>query len=187
MVNAEGGIAAAASVLTSDVMGNLRAQELELIRRISELSTEIGERHPLMVTTQGELASVRSKMQDEVQRIVSDLSNEVAVAQARERELQASMSQLQGDAANLELAEVQLRDLTMEADANRELFGTFIARFREIIEQQELQEADATVMSAASVSAGSLASTGHVGHRDRLCRLDGAGRASRVRGGALGY
>ena len=52
-------------------------------------------------------------MQDEVQRIVPTSSNEVAVARARERELQNNMASLQGDAAKLELAGVELRDLTM--------------------------------------------------------------------------
>jgi polysaccharide biosynthesis transport protein len=154
MLETEGGVQAAALVLNSAVMADLRAQELQLTRRISELSAEMGERHPLMVTTQGELANVRQKMQDEVQRIISDLQNEVAVARARERELQNNMGALRGDAANLELAEVELRDLTMEADANRQMFGTFLTRFREIVEQQELQEADARIMSAASVPLG---------------------------------
>ncbi len=135
-------------------MANLRNQELELTRKISELSSEIGERHPLMVTTRGELANVREKMQDEVQRIISDLQNEVAVSRARERELNKNMASLQGDSANVEMAQIQLRDLTMDADANRELFATFLKRFNEIIEQQQLQEADATIMSAASIPIG---------------------------------
>jgi exopolysaccharide transport family protein len=151
MVNAEGGVLAASKVLNSPVMADLRSQELQLTRKVSELSSEIGDRHPQMVTTRGELANVREKMQDEVQRIISDLSNEVAVARARERELQNNMAALQSDAANVDLAGVELRDLTMEADANRQLFGTFLTRFREIVEQQELQEADAGIMSAASV------------------------------------
>ena len=151
MISAEGGVQAASQVLSSTLMTDLRAQELQLIRKISELSSDMGDRHPQMVTTRGELASVREKMQDEVQRIVSDLSNEVAVTRARERELQNNMSSLQGDAANLDMAEVELRDLTMEADANRQMFQTFLTRFHEIVEQQELQEPDARIMSPADV------------------------------------
>ena len=151
MLDTENGVAAAALVLNSPVMADLRAQELQLIRRTSELSSEMGENHPMMRTTQGELSTVREKMQDEVQRIISDLTNEVAVAKARERELQNNMAALQNDAADVDLAGVELRDLTMEADANRELFATFLTRFREIVEQQELQEADARIMSAANV------------------------------------
>jgi polysaccharide biosynthesis transport protein len=151
MVSAEGGVQAASQVLNSTVMSDLRAQELQLIRKISELSSDIGERHPQMVTTRGELASVRAKMQDEVQRIISDLSNEVAVTRAREGELKNNMAVLQGDAANVGMAEVELRDLTMEADASRQQFQTFLTRFREIVEQQELQEPDARIMSGAEV------------------------------------
>jgi polysaccharide biosynthesis transport protein len=154
MLNADGGVQAAALVMQSPVMADLRSQELQLIRKISELSADIGERHPQMVTTRGELATVREKMQDEVQRIISELTNEVTVTRARERELQKHMAALQSDSADLDLAEVELRDLTMEADANRQLFATFLTRFREIIEQQELQEADAKIMSAASVPVG---------------------------------
>jgi polysaccharide biosynthesis transport protein len=151
MLDAEGGVQAAAMVLSSPVMADLRSQELQLTRRISELSASLGERHPQMVTTRGELANVREKMQDEVQRIVSDLTNEVAVARARERELQANMDALQSAAADVDLAGVELRDLTMEADTSRELFQTMLTRFREVVQQQELQDADAKIMSAASI------------------------------------
>jgi succinoglycan biosynthesis transport protein ExoP len=151
MISAEGGVQAASQVLNSILMTDLRSQELQLIRKISELSSDMGDRHPQMVTTRGEFASVREKMQDEVQRIISDLSNEVAVTRARERELNNNMASLRGDAANLDLAEVELRDLTMEADSNRQMFQTFLTRFREIVEQQELQEPDARIMSPATV------------------------------------
>ncbi|HEX5077737.1 MAG TPA: polysaccharide biosynthesis tyrosine autokinase, partial [Geminicoccaceae bacterium] len=154
VLNTDGGSQAAVAVLGSPVMADLRAQELQLIRKISELSAEIGDRHPLMVTTKGELASVREKMQDEVQRIISELQNEVAVARAREKELQNNMASLQSDAADVDMAGVELRDLTMEADANRQMFATFLSRFREIVEQQDLQEADAKIMSAATVPIG---------------------------------
>jgi polysaccharide biosynthesis transport protein len=154
MISAEGGVQAASQVLNSTLMTDLRAQELQLIRKISELSSDIGDRHPQMVTTRGELASVREKMQDEVQRIISELTDEVAVTRARERELNNHMASLQGDAASLEMAEVELSDLTMEADANRQLFQTFLTRFREIVEQQELQEPDAKIMSPADVPTG---------------------------------
>ena len=48
MLDTENGVAAAALVLNSPVMADLRAQELQLIRRISELSSEMGEHHPMM-------------------------------------------------------------------------------------------------------------------------------------------
>ncbi len=151
LLNSQGGIGAAALVLTSPLMDSLRAQETQLMRQLADMSTTFGENHPQMVNTRAEIQSVRDKMKDEVQRIVQDDLNEVAVAKAREQELNNSMAKLQGDAARVDLAGVELRDLTRDADTNRELFQTFLTRFREIVEQQGLAEADAKIMSAADV------------------------------------
>ena len=174
LLNSPGGISAAAMVLTSPLMASLRDQETQLIRQLSEMSTVYGENHPQMVNTRASIQSVRAKMKDEVQRIIQDDANEVAVAKARERELNNNMAKLQSDAARVDLAGVKLADLTSEADTNRTLFQTFLTRFREIVEQQGLQEADAKILSAADVpGAPSHPKTGAV-HADRVRRLDGA-------------
>ena len=151
LLDTEGGVQAAALVLNSPVMADLRTQETELIRTLSEMSATYGENHPQMVNTRAQIGSIRDKMLDEVQRITGDLSNEVAVAKAREQELMNNMARLQADAARNDLASVELQGLTREAETNRELFQTFLTRFHEIVEQQELQQADARVLSSADV------------------------------------
>ena len=151
ILNGQGGVASAALVLNSPLMTSLRDQETQLIRQLSEMTTIYGENHPQMVNTRAEIQSVRDKMKDEVQRIVQDLANEVAVARARERELTSNMARLQGDAARVDLAGVELADLTREAETNRQLFQTFLTRFREIVEQQGLQEPDARILSPADI------------------------------------
>jgi capsular exopolysaccharide synthesis family protein len=145
------GIEAAAKVLSSPLMAELRVQETELLRRRSELSAEYGLRHPLMVNLQGELDSLHGKMADEVRRIIQDLENEVAVARAREQELQGSLAKVQSGATTIELAEVELRNLTRGAETNRKLLETFQTRFSQILQQQELQESDARIMSPADI------------------------------------
>ena len=151
LLDTEGGVAAAALILNSPVMADLRTQETELVRTLSEMSASYGENHPQMVNTRAQIASIRDKMLDEVQRITSDLSNEVAISKAREQELMNNMARLQADAARNDLAGVELQGLNREAETNRELFQTFLTRFHEIVEQQELQEADAKILSSAGV------------------------------------
>ncbi len=146
-----GGLKEAAKVLTSPLLAELRIQETSLVRRLSELSAEFGGNHPRMVNVRGELQTVRAKIEDEVRRVVQDLENEVAIAKAREVELQSSLNGIQGESSTVELAQVELRDLTLGAETNRQIFETFLTRFREIVEQQELQEADARIMSAADI------------------------------------
>jgi capsular exopolysaccharide synthesis family protein len=144
------GVATAALVLGSPLMDSLRQQETELLRRIADMSSVFGEKHPQMVNTRSEMQSVRAKMQDEVRRIIQELEDEVSVANARERQLQTSMTRLQGEAARVDLAGVELGALENEVDTNRQLFQTFLVRFREIVEQQGLQDADARILSPAA-------------------------------------
>jgi exopolysaccharide transport family protein len=144
------GSASAAMVLQSPLMDQLRLQETELMRRISEMASVYGEKHPVMVNLRSEIGSIRGKMQDEARRIVQDLQNEVAVAGAREQELLKNMNRLQGDAARADLAGVELSALEGEMETNRELFTAFLTRFREIVEQQGLEHADAKILSTAA-------------------------------------
>jgi polysaccharide biosynthesis transport protein len=145
------GAETAALVLGSPLMDNLRAQETELMRELSEMSSVYGEKHPVMVNLRSELGSIRSKMQDEVRRIVQNFENEVSVAAAREQELINSMDRLRGDASRADLAGVELSALEGEVTTNRDLFTAFLTRFREIVEQQGLEDADAKILSTAVV------------------------------------
>jgi capsular exopolysaccharide synthesis family protein len=130
-------------------MDSLRQQETELIRELSEMSSVYGENHPQMSNARAEIQSVRDKMLDEVRRIVRDLENEVSVAAAREQELQNGMARLQGEASRVDLAGVELSALEGEMATNRQLYQTFLERFRELVEQQGLQDSDARILSAA--------------------------------------
>lgn len=145
------GVSAAAKVLDSPLMTSLRNQETELLRRLSELAAEFGQNHPQMINLRGELQSVRDKMDDEAQRIRQDYQEEVAVAHAREEELKRALSEVEQQSSAQGMASIELTSLNREAETNRELFQTFLTRFREVIEQQELQEADARVLSSATV------------------------------------
>jgi capsular exopolysaccharide synthesis family protein len=144
-----GGIDTAALVMTSPLMDSLRAQETELIRRLADMRSVYGANHPQMINTRAEIQSIRDKMLDEVRRIVEELENQVSVSVAREQELQNNMARLQGESARVDLAGVELGALQGEIDTNRQLFQAFLSRFRELVEQQGMQEADARILSPA--------------------------------------
>jgi capsular exopolysaccharide synthesis family protein len=103
-----------------------------------------------MINAHAELQSVRDKMLDEARRIIGDFENEVSVATAREKELQNNMTRLQDEAGRVDLAGAELSALQGEVNTNRQLFETFLVRFREIVEQQGLQESDAKILSPAN-------------------------------------
>ncbi|WP_159460191.1 GumC family protein [Tistlia consotensis] len=146
-----GGADSAAQVLQSALIQNLRGQEAELQRKLSELLTRYGERHPRIVNARAEIADLRNSIAREVRKIVQNLENEVEVAKARENALQKDLQGLKAESNDSRSAEIGLSQLQREAEANRTLYETFLNRFKETSEQQDIQQPDARVISRADV------------------------------------
>jgi exopolysaccharide transport family protein len=136
-------------VLQSPVIQNLRAQEAEAQRREADLTAHFGDKYPAVINIRAEVAGIRSKIQTEVGRIVDGLKNEVATQQAREQSLNAMLNKMKTDAAHNDIAEVQLRDLERQAQANRTLYEDFLNRYKQTESQDSFQQPEADIISRA--------------------------------------
>lgn len=154
LVSSPNGIETATEVLESPLIQNLRQQEATVERRAAELESEFGPRHPRMITVKAEMADLQVKIRSEVNRIIDGLRNEVAVARARVSALSGSLNELKRQMGDLNEADVQLRALEREADANRSLFETFLSRSKETDSQDGFQQADASIISRATIPDG---------------------------------
>lgn len=143
----------ASDVLQSPTIQKLREQESTLIQKQAELSGRLGPRHPDMLKIQAELGDVKKNIQVEIGRIINGLRNDVAVARSREGALAGSLQGVTSQQGALGAANVKLRALEREADANRALFETFLNRFKQTSSQEDLQAADARLISAAALPA----------------------------------
>ncbi|MGE0665691.1 MAG: GumC family protein [Sphingomonadales bacterium] len=146
-----GGIEAVSKILDSDAIARLRAQESELQRQMAEQSQEFGERHPKMVALKAQIADTQVQIKTEVDKIMANLRNDAAVAQTRYGTLAGSLQSLQGQAGANSSEAAQLRMLEREAEAKRTLFDTFLKRFQETSASEDLQQADADIISRAEV------------------------------------
>jgi len=145
------GIETSNEVLSSALIQQLRNQEAQVMRRLSELSIEYGPRHPRMLQVNAEIEDIRQRIDTEISKITQGLENEVEVARTRERSLEDSLreAELQSGAQNREA--VQLRALEREAAANRVLYETFLNRFKETSSTQGIASSNARVISTAEV------------------------------------
>jgi capsular exopolysaccharide synthesis family protein len=146
-----GGISAVAKILDSDNIARLRAQQSDLARQAADMSQEFGERHPKMVSLRAQIDDTQQQIKAEVDKILANLRNEAAVAQSRYSSLAGSLSALQGQAGDQSAEAAQLRTYEREAEAKRTLFDTFLKRFQETSAAEDLQQADASIISRAEV------------------------------------
>jgi succinoglycan biosynthesis transport protein ExoP len=138
-------------VVASPLIAQLRGQEAEMIRQEAELSSRYGPRHPQMLDIQNQKRNLKAKIDEEVQRVVETVSNDVAIARARVSSLQASLNQLTNVSAGENRAKVRLKELESTATSNRSLYEAFLSRFKETQSQEGIQTPDARIISQADV------------------------------------
>ncbi|QJE73374.1 polysaccharide biosynthesis tyrosine autokinase [Aerophototrophica crusticola] len=140
-------LAAIASPLLSELIG----KEAELQRKLADQGQSLGDRHPAIVALKAELAGATSQVNAEIQRRLSGLRSEVNAAQARVNALEGNLRGVEKRAEGLTGDLVKLRELEREAAASRTLLETFLTRSKQVGEQGQMVEADARVISRATV------------------------------------
>ncbi len=139
------------SVVDSPLIGQLRQQETELLRKEAEFSTRYGPRHPQMLDLLSEKRNLQDKINEEVNRVVQTTANDVAIAHARVKSLEDSLAQLEGQSSVQNRIRIKLRELQAGATSSRSLYEAFLSRLKETQGQEGLQTPDARVISRAEV------------------------------------
>ncbi len=146
-----GSIDSITEVLTSPIISDLKSQRAAALRKVADLATTLGARHPDLVAARSEVEDIDRQIRTQASLITSNLEAEVRSASdlvsAKRREISAARGQLVGDNKSL----VRLRELEREATSSREIYEEFVTRFKETREQNDLVQSDARILSSASV------------------------------------
>ena len=146
--NDPGGFSAA---ISSDIISKLRAQYADIAKNEADLSSKYGPRHPLVANVHAQLRDTQRLINEEIRRILQSTQHDYDVARSREASLQQSFEQLQGVSSTSGQAQVRLRELQREAEANRTLYESYLARYKESTAQESLDMPDSHVVTNASV------------------------------------
>jgi polysaccharide biosynthesis transport protein len=146
--NDPGGINAA---ISSDMISRLRTQYADIAKNEADLSSKYGPRHPLVANVRAQLRDTQRLINEEIQRILQSTGRDYDVARSREASLQQSFDQLQGVSTSSGQAQVRLRELQREAEANRTLYESYLARYKETTAQESLEMPDSHVVTKASM------------------------------------
>lgn len=137
--------------LDSGTITSLRQREADASRRLAELKSRYGDRHPDVRDASNELADARLQIQSEINRIISRMQSEVVVAQSRLDAINKSQGAAQRSLAANNRAQVGYLELQRKADAARLIYEAFLSRSKETAAQEGLQHADARVSAISSI------------------------------------
>lgn len=151
-MSANGGSAeVSGEALQSSVINELRRQQAEISREKADLENRYLPNHPEIQRINRELANTESQIQTEVRRLVSNLESEVTISRQRLNSLERNLSSMRATLAENNRASVRLRELERNAEASRTTYETYLERYKQIDDQEDLAEADARILSRATV------------------------------------
>jgi capsular exopolysaccharide synthesis family protein len=144
-----GDIESVADIMTSPVILNLRQQLADLKRKQSEKQNKYTDLYPADKSLASDLAVLQQQIDTEVKRVASSLANGLESARDREQGLESELARLKIQFGEGSDAEVKLRLLERESDANRAVYEAYLSRLKETTEQGKLQEPDSYLISSA--------------------------------------
>jgi uncharacterized protein involved in exopolysaccharide biosynthesis len=122
--------------------------------QLAEQSSTLLPQHPRIKEMRAQIADLDKQIKSEAERLARSLENEAKVAGARLESLSASLDQLKRQSASSSDQDVQLRALEREAKSQRDLFESYLAKYREATARDSIAAApaDARIISRAVVT-----------------------------------
>jgi succinoglycan biosynthesis transport protein ExoP len=120
------------SKAATENLTKLRSEYRDVAAKASEVEASVGPGHFAVVKLRKRMDDLRKSIKDEEQRIADSYANEYQIAKMRESELAATMAKLLGEAGTSSQAQVKMRELESSADTLRNLYNSFLQKYKEI-------------------------------------------------------
>ncbi|MBU2892253.1 polysaccharide biosynthesis tyrosine autokinase [Colwellia sp. D2M02] len=117
--------------------------------KVYELQGTYGPKHPVMIAAQSELRSVNDNLVQQVELLVSGITNEYLSAKANEEALQAAIKAKGQRFRELSTLDSKQKELKREVETNEQLYNAFFTRLKETKEVGEFQSANARLTDPA--------------------------------------
>jgi uncharacterized protein involved in exopolysaccharide biosynthesis len=124
--------AASETIPTADpLIQKLKTEASDLQIERSKLSQIYREKHPDLQQLDAQILQVRTRLQEEIQKLVRAMETELKLARAREETLLANMNELRREARELNDREARAQTLQRTKDSVEELQATVLKRLQE--------------------------------------------------------
>jgi len=133
-----------------DLLSALRAQRSLLNDQIAQKRAVLGDRHPDLVMALGQLADLNRQIEVERRRNIETAKSEYETLQDQQKTLEGQLKTAEGQALTDAQALVKLQELQRDAEANKNIYEQFLARYKTTNEQRLLQTSQTRIASLAN-------------------------------------
>jgi capsular exopolysaccharide synthesis family protein len=120
-------------------------------QRVSELSERYGHKHPKMIAAEADLQDAERRLKAEIDKSANNIRKELDLAAAQESRFREMIARQQTEMRKVSGKGFKLKQLEREVEANRQLYETFLARFKEADIADEYNVSNARIIDRAIV------------------------------------
>ena len=149
VIESNGDVQAIPEFMASGPISQLRQQKEELSWRIGIFTRNLGEHHAQVIAANTQLDGINKQINAEANHVLANIQNAHDIAVRRQQSLEASLEKLiaRGHSA----AYLRLQQLQRVADADRNLYQSYLSQYNDISQRRTLQDASARVISPATL------------------------------------
>ena len=136
--------------LGSPVISSLRQQEATAAAEVADLSSRYGPNHPELIRATNKLKEIRSQIQDEIGRVISNLRARQEVSQQRLSSLDGSLGQANHKLSQNNAAMVGLSELERKAAASQDIYETYLGSYKQLIAAEGSERPSAKILTEAA-------------------------------------
>ncbi|WP_226663847.1 GumC family protein [Microbulbifer aggregans] len=129
--NSEDDLIKLPEILNNPLVQTARAGVVSATLNKNELAQRYGPKHPKMITAQGEVDGAKSQLSAEITNLVNSIEVDFRQAKDRVSDLERELASAKGHLQLVAQKEIKYDELKREVDINRQLYNTFLTRFKE--------------------------------------------------------
>jgi succinoglycan biosynthesis transport protein ExoP len=138
-------------VVNNPLINQIKNQEVELLRKKSELAEKFGQKHPTMVALTQEMENLAGKKKQEIRNIVSSLKTHYDVSVSQEKLLKTAAYQSRNESIDQNKVAIQYQVFQQEVESNRTLYDMLLKRLKETNVSEENKMISIHVVDPAEV------------------------------------
>lgn len=137
------------AVLLDPLVQKASANMLEAQEELKQTQERYGAKHPLMVKAKARLDTATTAFDEQLRVAADGLRTEYEISKQNERVITQQVAETRSKTLKLDRNDYQLSVLQREVATNRELFDTFLSRFKETDTGSSFQSLSARVIDQA--------------------------------------
>ena len=137
-------------VLSNPLVAGLKADLSRAEARLQELGSRLGDEHPQVLEAKANIASLRSKVESETQRVTGGVSVTNKINKQREFEVRASLEAQRSKVLKLKALRDEAAVLIRDVESAQRAYETIVARFNQSSLESQNNQSNANVLTPAS-------------------------------------